>query len=187
MSAVISSTAQETTAVQVSPSRKELHAPFRFLWMDLTRKCQLSCAHCYNESGPGGTHGTMHREAWISVLDQAMALGIRKVQLIGGEPTMHPDFPALLGHALNAGLEVETYSNLVHVPIRCWNLFRRPGASLATSYYSATAEKHNAVTGRRSHQRTRANIEKAVRFGIRLRVGIVSATEHRMSTRRSES
>ncbi|MFF8369056.1 radical SAM protein [Streptomyces lydicus] len=145
----------------------------KLLWLDLTRKCQLACSHCYNESGPRGTHGTMTREDWLSVLDQAAACGIERIQFIGGEPTMHPHFAELVDHALNVGLHVEVYSNLVHVSNECWEVFQRKGLSLATSYYSDKAEQHNEVTGRPSHARTRGNIERAVGLGIPLRVGIV--------------
>ncbi|MDT0317292.1 radical SAM/SPASM domain-containing protein [Streptomyces millisiae] len=159
----------------------------RFLWLDLTRKCQLSCVHCYNASGPGGTHGTMSRENWIDVLDQAAACGVRHVQLIGGEPTLHPHAAELVDHALADGLTVEVYSNLVHVTDAWWRLLQEPGVSLATSYYSDQAAEHNAMTRRPSHTRTRANIEKAVRLGIALRVGIVAADEaQRVSEARSE-
>ncbi|WP_243725703.1 radical SAM protein [Actinomadura rubrisoli] len=145
----------------------------RLLWLDLTRKCQLKCAHCFNESGPEGTHGTMTRADWTRVLAQAAGCGVRAVQLIGGEPTMHPDAPDLVGYALPLGLRVEVFSNLVHVSDTWWELLQRAGVSVATSYYSDDAEQHNAITGRPSHQRTRANIEKAVRLGVPLRVGII--------------
>ena len=158
----------------------------QFLWLDLTRKCQLSCTHCYNESGPDGSHGTMTREIWISVLDQAVAAGVRAVQFIGGEPTMHQHFAELVNHALNVGLDVEVYTNLVHVPPRRWKLFQRDGLSLATSYYSATAEEHDARTGRRSHSRTRANIRKAVELGVPLRAGIVADSEQQIAEARRD-
>ncbi|MFI9204056.1 radical SAM protein [Streptomyces sp. NPDC053048] len=157
-----------------------------FLWLDLTRQCQLSCSHCYNESGPKGTHGTMTREDWISALDQAAGYGVTDVQFIGGEPTMHPDFSELVDHALTIGLRVEVYSNLVHVPPKRWELFQRDGLSLATSYYSAKAEEHNARTGRRSHGRTRANIRKAVQLGIPLRAGIVADSEQQITEARRD-
>lgn len=156
------------------------------LWLDLTRRCQLECVHCYNASGPQGDHGTMTRADWLTVLDQAADTGVRHVQLIGGEPTLHPDFAALLEHALGLGLNVEVYTNLVHVPQPRWDLFQRAGVSLATSYYSTAPEQHNAMTGRPSHARTRANIERALRFGIPLRVGIVSRSDEQAAAARSE-
>lgn len=149
----------------------------RLLWLDLTRKCQLQCSHCYNASGPGGTHGTMTREDWVSVLEQAAAYGVQNIQFIGGEPTMHPNFGELVDHALPIGLNVEVYSNLVHVSDECWEVFQRKGLTLATLYYSDQAAGHNTVTGRPSHARTRTNIERAVGLGIPLRVGIIDVGE----------
>ncbi|MEU7167334.1 radical SAM protein [Streptomyces morookaense] len=149
----------------------------QFLWLDLTRKCQLACTHCYNASGPDGAHGTMTREDWTSLLDQAVGCGVSAVQFIGGEPTMHPDFAQLVDHAVTVGLRVEVYSNLVHVSPSHWPLFQREGVSLATSYYSNEAGEHDEVTRRPSHARTRANIVKAIELGVPIRVGIVGDTE----------
>ncbi|TBO57074.1 radical SAM protein [Streptomyces kasugaensis] len=167
--------ARSTEGITVTTTTEA--SALRLLWLDLTRKCQLNCAHCYNASGPDGTHGAMSREDWISVLDQAAAHGVRDIQFIGGEPTLHPDFAELVDHSLNIGLHVEVYSNLVHVSNECWEVFRRKGLSLATSYYSDQAEEHDARTGRRSHHRTRANIEKAVQLAIPVRVGLIRAGE----------
>ncbi|GLZ08735.1 hypothetical protein Acsp03_62010 [Actinomadura sp. NBRC 104412] len=145
----------------------------RMLWLDLTRKCQLACSHCYNDSGPEGTHGTMTRADWDRVLDQAAALGVEHIQLIGGEPTLHPDALHLVDHALALGLQVEIFSNLVSIPAPWWERLDRPGVSVATSYYSGDASEHNTVTGRPTHARTRANIQTAVDRGIPIRVGII--------------
>ena len=161
----------------IEPEQDDAVTVTRYLSLDLTRKCQLACTHCYNESGPEGTHGTMTREDWLRALDQAAEFGVATAQMIGGEPTMHPDFRELVDHALKLGLEVEVFSNLVHVSAENWELYQRPGISLATSYYSDRAEVHNAVTGRPSHRKTRANIEKAVHLGVPLRVGIVTTGE----------
>ncbi|MGW5820415.1 radical SAM protein [Streptomyces noursei] len=163
-----------TTTTEVTTTEK---TATRLLWLDLTRKCQLTCTHCYNASGPEGTHGTMTRENWISVMDQAAVHGVRDVQFIGGEPTLHPDFAVLVDHALAIGLNVEVYSNLVHVPEDCWQAFQRKGVTLATSYYSDDSAQHNAMTGRRTHARTKANIARAVEARIPLRVGIIDAGE----------
>ncbi|MFF9897428.1 radical SAM protein [Streptomyces longispororuber] len=157
------------------------------LWLDLTRKCQLQCTHCYNQSGPDGDHGTMDRESWLRVIQEAAELGVARVQLIGGEPTMHPHGVELVDHALNHGMEVEVFSNLVHVSDRWWGQLQRDGVSLATSYYSDRAGEHNAITGRPSHRLTRENIRKAVRLGVPPRVGIIATDDaQRVDEARSE-
>lgn len=144
-----------------------------FVWLHLTDLCQLECVHCATDSGPAGTHGTMTREDWIRVLDQAAALGVRQVQMVGGEPTLYPDLVALIEHAVKLGLAVEVFTNLVHVTPALWAAFTLPGVSLATSYYSDDAEQHAAITGRPSYARTRANIARARALGIPLRAGVV--------------
>jgi hypothetical protein len=112
----------------------EATAALSFLWLEITGKCQLRCVHCYAESGPQGTHGTMKTDNWRRVIDEAATLGTRMVQFIGGEPTLHPALSELVGHVLSRGMTVEVFSNLVHVSSHLWSVFSRPGVRLATSY-----------------------------------------------------
>jgi MoaA/NifB/PqqE/SkfB family radical SAM enzyme len=99
------------------------------------------------------------------------------VQFIGGEPTLHPRLPHLVDHAVDVGLVVEVFSNLVHITDRLWEGFSRPGVQLACSYYSDDPAQHAAITKRPIHARTRANIAEAVRRSIPLRVGVVDVAE----------
>src|SRR5712691_3636805 len=149
----------------------------RFLWLEITGKCQLACEHCYADSGPKGTNGVMTVEDWQRVIDEATTLGVERVQFIGGEPTLHPGLADLISYALGIGIGVEVFSNLVHVTPALWEAFQQPGVSLATSYYSPNADEHNAITRRRSHDKTLANIREALRRGITLRVGVIGMRE----------
>jgi MoaA/NifB/PqqE/SkfB family radical SAM enzyme len=158
-----------------------------FAWLEITSKCQLECMHCYAESGPQGTHGSLSTGQWMDVIDQLVGVGVQSVQFIGGEPTLHPGFRKLLLHALDRRLEVEVYTNLVKVPESLWDVLTHPRVSLATSYYSSNPKAHNAVTMRSSHARTRANIGRALSLKIPLRVGIVSIrNEQRVEEARDE-
>jgi hypothetical protein len=145
----------------------------RFLWLELTTKCQLACRHCYNHSSPAGDHGTMTFADWCAVIDQATAEGVKMIQFIGGEPTMHPDLPPLIHHALDGGLEVEVYTNLVWVPEMVWDVFGCDGVRLATSWYTDDPDQHQQITGRPTYGRTKANILRALGWSIPLRVGLV--------------
>jgi MoaA/NifB/PqqE/SkfB family radical SAM enzyme len=116
-------------------------------------------------------------EDWQRVIDEAATLGVGKVQFIGGEPTLHPNLAELITYALGIGIDVEVFSNLVRVAPTLWEAFQQPGVSLATSYYSPSADEHNAITRRRSHDNTRANVLEALRRGITLRVGVIGMRE----------
>ncbi|MER6947079.1 radical SAM protein [Nonomuraea sp. NPDC000554] len=143
------------------------------LCLEITGRCQLACAHCYADSGPTGTDGSMTVADWTDVIDQAADLGVRLVQFIGGEPLLYRALPTLIGHALASGLQAEVYSNLVHVSDAMWQVLAQPGVRLATSFYSDDPIQHTRITGRDTLPRTQANIGKAVRRGIPLRVGLV--------------
>jgi MoaA/NifB/PqqE/SkfB family radical SAM enzyme len=144
-----------------------------FLWLEITGRCQLQCGHCYNSSGPDGTSGAMTTDDWRKVITDAAAAGVGMVQFIGGEPTLHPDLPGLIRYALDAGLRVEVYTNLVHVRPDVWEAFELPGVSLATSFYTDNRAQHQQITGRDTLRQTTANIELAVLYDIPIRVGMV--------------
>jgi MoaA/NifB/PqqE/SkfB family radical SAM enzyme len=153
-----------------------------FVWLEITGKCQLHCDHCYAESGPRGTNGAMTIADWVSVIDQAAKLGTTMVQFIGGEPTLHSALPDLVRHALGRGLEVEVFSNLVHVTPHLWEVFEQRGVRLATSYYADSADQHETITkGRGSYVRTKANIAEALRRSIPLRVGVIDVRDGQRS------
>ena len=75
-------------------------APYR---MDLaiTYRCNNDCAHCYNARER--TFPSLTTAEWLDVLDRTWALGIPHVVFTGGEPTLHPDLPALIAHAEQNG------------------------------------------------------------------------------------
>src|ERR1700733_14611803 len=129
---------QESAVAIDNSTFRELH----FLWLEITGKCQLSCEHCYADSGPTGTHGSMTLDQWKTVIDEARILGVTMVQFIGGEPTTHPGLFSLIRHSLAKGIEVEVFSNLVRISTELWEVFSRPGVRLATSYYSDSPSEH---------------------------------------------
>ncbi|MGW5070214.1 radical SAM protein [Streptomyces cyaneofuscatus] len=147
----------------------------RFAWLEVTGFCQETCSHCYADSGPSGTHGTMAVADWLRVIDQLADMGTLDVQFIGGEPTLYPNLPELIAHAHGRGLGIEVFSNMAHIRDSLWNAFVRYGVKLATSYYSDAATEHDQVTGLRgSHRKTRANVRKALELGIPMRGGVVA-------------
>lgn len=166
-------------------STREAPTRLRFLSLEITGRCQLSCPSlCYAGSGPMRGHGSMSDDDWFRTIDQAVALGAEEVQLIGGEPTLHPGFVAIARHAVDSGLRVRVYSNLFRIRDEHWRLLEHPRVRLATTYHSSVAAEHDEVTGRPgSHQATRANIVEAVKRGIALKVAVLHAGDQERAER----
>lgn len=166
-----------------SPATTELSA----VWVELTEECQLGCGHCYAGSGPGKGHGTMTADDWERTITEASACGASYVCIIGGEPSIHPDLPRVVEHALALEMGVEVYTNLVSVRSGLWTIYEQPGVSLATSWYTDDRDQHKAITLRDTFRQTLANIEEAVHLEIPLRVGMVDGILPGQRTAEGES
>lgn len=161
--------------MMIAPEAPVERTALRFLSLEVTARCQLTCpSMCFAKAGPTRSHGTMTEEDWLRLIGEAATLGKPTMQFIGGEPTLHPAFTSLVGHTLDAGMQVRVYSNLYKVRAEHWELFSHPNVRLATSYHSDDADEHDAITGRiGSHASTRANIIEAARRRIPVKVAII--------------
>lgn len=62
----------------------------------ITGRCNLRCRHCFLASGTGVPPQEFTLEELQSLFAQIAACGMRHVQLTGGEPLLHPQFPQVL-------------------------------------------------------------------------------------------
>ncbi len=86
-----------------------IYAPFLVVW-DFTHKCNLSCKHCYSESGAIREAELSTKEA-IAVVDQLADAGVTALAFSGGEPLTRADFFEVANHAVNRGLYVSVATN----------------------------------------------------------------------------
>ena len=147
-----------------------------FLWLELTNRCNLQCVHCYTESHPGsGDRDVLTTAQYESVMRQAYALGCRRLQFIGGEPQLHPDFLRLLGVAKETGFEfIEVFTNLTRLRDDTLRFAADAGIRFATSVYSDDPAVHNAITKvGSSHTRTIKNLERLIARGVGTRAAVI--------------
>lgn len=147
-----------------------------FLWLELTNRCNLKCVHCYTESTPQtGDRDLLTAEDYLSVMNQAYALGCRKMQFIGGEPQLNRDFHRLLVASKAIGFEfVEVFTNLTRLDDETVRFARGAGVRFATSVYSDKPEVHQAITrNRSSHERTIRNLKRLIDSEIVTRAAVI--------------
>jgi pyrroloquinoline quinone biosynthesis protein E len=94
---------QPVPALQASPS------PPYWLLAELTYRCPLHCAFCYNPLHYDGVRNELSTGEWVDVLRQARALGAVQLGLSGGEPLTRDDLEELVAEARRLGF----YSNLI--------------------------------------------------------------------------
>ena len=81
------------------------------LWilLELTHKCPLECAYCYNQLDFVNTKDNMSKEDWFRVMEQARQMGAVQIGFSGGEPLLNKDLPLLVKKANDLGF----YTNLI--------------------------------------------------------------------------
>lgn len=141
--------------------------------LELTRRCNLRCAHCYL-----GDQAEQHRlrdrelgaEAVQAALSEWAEAGCLYVLITGGEPLLRPDFADVYRHARGLGLVVTVFSNGTLVADETLALFRElPPRKVEISLYGATAEVHDAATGvPGSHARAWVGIHRLHAAGVRI-------------------
>lgn len=80
-------------------------------WLTINRACNLRCHWCYAASVNHGKKGQMTLETVERALRLFQSLSVRRVILIGGEPTIHPDFFAIINALKQATLGVMVVTN----------------------------------------------------------------------------
>jgi sulfatase maturation enzyme AslB (radical SAM superfamily) len=155
--------------------------PLDFLWLELTNQCNLKCLHCYSESGPRSIERNLLDEnQYRKLLAEAYEVNCRRVQFIGGEPTLNRSLSRLIDHADELGYEfIEVYTNLVNLSDALLASFVHHHVAIATSVYADTPELHDVITQTPgSHKRTLAHIERLLGKGVPVRVGVIAMEEN---------
>lgn len=75
-----------------------------YFGLEVTRRCNLRCPHCYTASGADVEPGAS-TEALGQLLVELGALGLRRLALTGGEPLLRDDLEQLMKRGRAAGIE----------------------------------------------------------------------------------
>jgi PqqA peptide cyclase len=81
------------------------------LWilLELTHKCPLECAYCYNQLDFAKTKDAMTKEDWFRVMEQARVMGAVQLGISGGEPLLNKDVVEIVERANS----LKFYTNLI--------------------------------------------------------------------------
>jgi radical SAM protein with 4Fe4S-binding SPASM domain len=144
--------------------------PF-ILELELTRRCNLHCVHCYAEAEDRAFDDELSLAEIERVLDQGRELGISELSLTGGEVFMRPDFLAVVDAGLERGFPVRFVTNATLLDSTLLDgLAARPIKLITVSLDAVSPEAHERIRGRGSHAPALDAIERLRAAGFRLSV-----------------
>lgn len=136
------------------------HVPLSLV-IELTRKCNLTCIHCYATPEAGRRELTI--DDYRALLDDLRGMGTLFVLLTGGDVTVNPHFLDIARYASDRRLAVQIFTNAVLLDdaqiaaLAELNIFH-----IAVSVYGASAATHDAIT------RHPGSFERTIRNSVKL-------------------
>lgn len=168
----------------VSPSFPQLD----FLWLELTNQCNLQCSHCYAESGPHtANRDTLTRSQYEGLIAEAYEIGCRRLQFIGGEPTLNRDLLDLIRLSSDTGYKfIEVFTNLTRLSDDLLQCFGKYQVQVATSVYASSSSTHDLITRvNGSFDKTIHNLRRLMAAGIPVRAGVIEMNENAGQTEKT--
>jgi radical SAM protein with 4Fe4S-binding SPASM domain len=146
-----------------------LSAPIVAHWA-VTYRCNLQCVYCYAESGPWREDGP-GPEVRRRIVERLAAWGVLEVALGGGEPTLLPDFAALLALIRAAGMVANVTTNGTN---HCPEVIRALAELVGVVHLSADRPEHlDRARGAGVSARLQQTACELVRAGARLGVNLL--------------
>jgi MoaA/NifB/PqqE/SkfB family radical SAM enzyme len=153
------------------------------LTLEIVVVCSLRCPGCWlamerDDVWERPPARTMPDDLLEAALDFGHALGVSRLSLLGGEPTLHPDLPTIVKRARHRGYQASITTNGVCSPVRLAGVLESGLDGVSFSVDGSTPAIHDALrpsaNGRSTFQRTLESIRLAVtrRPALGYRVGV---------------
>lgn len=119
----------------------------RDILLELTRRCNLKCIHCYAEGGFAKLGEELGAEDWKRVINEAASLGAHSIILTGGEPLLVKDLTLqLIAYSQKKGLRVSLSTNLTLLTDTIIDLLPNHNIAIQTSIYASDSKVHDRIT-----------------------------------------
>lgn len=146
--------------------------PVRFVWVELTSRCNQLCKHCFlGEDLNKFPHLT--KKQILGMMPVLDAAGARQLVLSGGEPLAHPEFDEILDDiGSNFRFRLSVLTNGSHSRLlRSVETFLRHDVTLKIPLLGWN-ETHDRMAGLRgAFKRTIDNIQRLTSSGVRVELG----------------
>jgi radical SAM protein with 4Fe4S-binding SPASM domain len=140
---------------------------------NITRRCNLKCVHCYNDSGTDKACDELSTAQAKGVIDDLAGFGVPSVLFSGGEPLMRPDLFELIEHTVAQGLRAVISTNGTLITAEVAQKIQQLGVSyvgISLDGIGPVNDKFRGVAGAfdRAVSGIRHCMEAGVRVGLRL-------------------
>ncbi len=125
--------------------------PLRYLFLEVTQRCNLACLHCGSDCGSVPRQEELSTQEWLAFFDAlATRVDAKKLLLVltGGEPLCHPDIDSLLAHLARHRFTFGIVTNGYDLTLARARQLAASGASTLTISLDGLQGAHDWLRGR---------------------------------------
>jgi len=149
----------------------ELSAPISVL-IEITRKCNLRCLHCFSNSGIDTSLKELTTDEWKQFIDTLSDMKVFLIFFGGGEPLCRDDFFDIAAYTKMKGIEMCLLSNLTLIDYNIASRLKEIGfykvEGNLDGHTAETYENLRQVPG--SFKRTIEGIQHCLKVGLPVRI-----------------
>lgn len=114
----------------------------RYLFLELSRKCNLSCRHCGSDCSSDSSMAEMTPETWMQIIDYMMERYNPFFVLTGGEPLVYNGFDKVINHLKKRKASWGMVTNGMELSEEVMNALLRNGLQSITLSLDGDEESH---------------------------------------------
>lgn len=141
-------------------------------YIELTRKCNLQCKHCLNNSGIE-IPNALSEDEMNNLVEKLSDAGLQEVRFTGGEPLLFPAIYKIIHNATEKGLFVSIGTNGTLINNEIALKLKKAGLKKAIVSIDGTEKMNDEIRGKGSFKKAINGIEVLTNNGIDVRINSV--------------
>ena len=141
-------------------------------FIELTRKCNLRCKHCLNDSGKELGLLLSDDEIKKLIVDLSKS-GLQEIRFTGGEPLLHKCIFEFIELCTNCGMRASIGTNGTLITEEIAQKLKDSGLKYAVISIDGTENAHDNIRGSGNYKKAFNGIKNLQNVGIRIRINSV--------------
>ena len=142
------------------------------VYIELTRKCNLFCKHCLNNSGKK-LDDELNKNEIINLINELSLLGAQEIRFTGGEPLLFEGIYEIINCAHNNGLRTSLGTNATLITKDIAHKLKQSGLNNAVVSLDGTKEIHDSIRGKGNFENTMKGLQYLIDADVDVRVNSV--------------
>jgi len=142
------------------------------VFIELTRKCNLFCKHCLNNSGKKVDNELTKNEV-LDLINELSLSGVQEIRFTGGEPLLFEGIYEIINCANNNGLRTSLGTNATLITKDVAYKLKQSGLNNAVVSLDGTKKIHDSIRGKGNFENTMKGLKYLIDADIDVRVNSV--------------